>query len=53
VSSAKAAGMFCIAVPNEMTRGLCFDHADLVLCSLDGVNLGEILRLISGNKATK
>lgn len=44
VSAAKAAGMFCIAVPNEMTNNLSFDHADLVLSSLAGVSLEELLR---------
>ena len=51
VSSAKDAGIFCVAVPNEMTKGLCFDHADLVLSSLAGVDLGELLRLIEKNTA--
>jgi len=44
VSAAKAAGMSCIAVPNEMTRSLSFDHADLVLPSLAGMSLDELLR---------
>ncbi len=44
VSAAKAAGMFCIAVPNEMTKNLPFDHADLVLPSLAGVALEDLLR---------
>jgi HAD superfamily hydrolase (TIGR01509 family) len=48
VSSAKRAGLFCVAVPNEMTRGLCFDHADLVLDSLEGINLDDILRVTEG-----
>ena len=46
VSAAKKAGLFCIAVPNEMTKNLSFDHADLVLSSLTGVSLEEILRKI-------
>ena len=44
VSAAKAAGMLCIAIPNEMTKNLSFDHADLVLPSLAGTNLEELLR---------
>ncbi|MCD6495453.1 HAD-IA family hydrolase [Candidatus Bipolaricaulota bacterium] len=44
VSAAKAAGMFCIAVPNEMTKNLTFDHADLVLPSLEGTHLEDLLR---------
>ncbi len=46
VSAAKAAGMVCIAVPNEMTNNLSFDHADLVLPSLAGVSLEKLLRKI-------
>ncbi len=49
VSAAKAAGMSCVAVPNEMTRNLSFDHADLVLPSLAGMSLDELLRKLSGN----
>ena len=44
VSAAKAAGMSCIAVPNEMTSCLSFVHADLVLSSLAGTSLEELLR---------
>jgi HAD superfamily hydrolase (TIGR01509 family) len=46
VSAAKAAGMFCIAVPNEMTKNLSFDHADLVLPSLEGTSLEKLLQQI-------
>jgi len=34
VGAAKAAGIFCVAVPNEVTRALGLDEADLVLDSL-------------------
>jgi HAD superfamily hydrolase (TIGR01509 family) len=34
VAAAKAAGIFCVAVPNEVTRDLGLDAADLVLDSL-------------------
>jgi len=30
VTAAKAAGLFCIAVPNDVTRSLNFRHADMV-----------------------
>jgi HAD superfamily hydrolase (TIGR01509 family) len=43
VRAAKAAGLFCIAVPNEVTGGLRFDHADVVLGSLAERSLAEIL----------
>jgi transketolase len=42
VLSAKNAGMFCIAVPNEFTKYQDFTRADLVLNSLDGFNIQEI-----------
>jgi HAD superfamily hydrolase (TIGR01509 family) len=44
ITSAKAAGLFAVAVPTEMTRYQCFDHADLLLDSLEGVALGEIVK---------
>jgi HAD superfamily hydrolase (TIGR01509 family) len=47
VIAAKAAGLRCVAVPNEMTRRLCFDRADLVIASLAAVPLREILRRLS------
>ncbi len=41
VQSAKAAGLFCIAVPGPMTRTLSFEAADAVLTSLDARPAGE------------
>ena len=35
VAAAKAAGLYCVAVPGPMTRTLSFDAADAVLPSLD------------------
>ena len=48
VTAAKAAGLFCVAVPNPMTDGLPMDHADLRLRSLADVELGELLRMAGG-----
>jgi HAD superfamily hydrolase (TIGR01509 family) len=45
-SAAKAAGMFCVVVPNDVTRTQAFDHADLVVESLTDVSLGQLSRLI-------
>jgi len=42
IRAAKAAGLFCVAVPNDLTRQLALDQADLVLPSLADVSL-EIL----------
>jgi len=41
VESAKAAGLFCVAVPGPMTRTLSFASADAVLSSLDELPPGE------------
>lgn len=37
VTAAKAAGLWCVAVPNTITGGLDLSHADLKLPSLDGL----------------
>ena len=44
VSAAKAAGLFAVAVPNRVTAGLDFSHADLVVTSLDDVSLEDLAR---------
>jgi HAD superfamily hydrolase (TIGR01509 family) len=44
VTAAKSAGLFCLAVPNPMTRALPLDHADLRLASLDEMPLGSLLQ---------
>ena len=41
VQSAKAAGLYCVAVPGPMTRSLSFEAADAVLKSLDARPAGE------------
>ncbi len=43
VTAAKAAGMKAVAVPTDMTRYQNFDHADLVLGSLDQMPLAELI----------
>ena len=47
VSAARAAGLLCIAVPNEITRAARFDHAHVVLQNLEDVGLVDIERFIS------
>ena len=52
ITAAKAAGMFAVAIPTEMTRDQSFDHADLVLDTLEDVTLEEVvekLGLKAGN----
>ena len=43
ITAAKAAGLFCVAVPNSITRGLPLDHADIRLESLADMRLEELL----------
>ncbi len=41
--AARAAGLFCVAVPNPMTRHLPLHEADLLLSSLKELSLGSLL----------
>jgi beta-phosphoglucomutase-like phosphatase (HAD superfamily) len=43
VAAATAAGLFCVAVPGPMTRGLDFGRAHVVVGSLAEVRLEEVL----------
>jgi putative hydrolase of the HAD superfamily len=43
LAAAKAAGLYCAAVPNPMTRLLNFDQADLRLESLAQMPLAQII----------
>ena len=43
VLAAKRAGIFCVAVPNQLTRRLPLDHADLLLASLEDISLDDLL----------
>lgn len=45
IAAAKNAGLFCVAVPNQMTSQLDLGGADLRLGSLADMPLGEILAL--------
>lgn len=44
ITAAKGAGIFCVAVPNPVTRGLALDHAGLRLGSLKEMPLQALLR---------
>jgi HAD superfamily hydrolase (TIGR01509 family) len=46
VLAAKRAGLFCIAVPNDITRHQSLDEADLQLDSLDDMCLTELLEKV-------
>jgi HAD superfamily hydrolase (TIGR01509 family) len=43
VRAARAAGIFCVAVPNDVTKSLGLDEADLVLDSLADLPPAELL----------
>jgi len=45
VTAAKRAGLYCVAVPNELTRHMHLDHADLLLHSLEDKTLPELVNL--------
>jgi HAD superfamily hydrolase (TIGR01509 family) len=45
--AAKAAGMFCVVAPNAITADQDFGHADLVVDSLDAVDLATLRRLLA------
>jgi HAD superfamily hydrolase (TIGR01509 family) len=47
VRAAKAAGVFCAAVPNDVTRAASFEEADIVLSSLAERSLDSILRAVA------
>jgi len=48
VTAAKRAGMRCVAVPHIITRGLDLSSADLIINSLDDIELNEILSRLNG-----
>lgn len=45
VAAAKAAGLFCVAVPNPLTANLTLDGADIVLSSLTERSIKDIAAL--------
>jgi HAD superfamily hydrolase (TIGR01509 family) len=49
VAAAKAAGLWCVAVPNRLTESLDFSAADLVVPSLAEVSLDDLLALPVGS----
>jgi beta-phosphoglucomutase-like phosphatase (HAD superfamily) len=53
IASAKAAGVFCLAVPNEVTAGLDLSAADLAVDSLDDLPLAELLEAASASRGAE
>lgn len=46
IAAAKRAGLRCVAVPNPITARLDLSQADLVLASLAGVNISQLLQRV-------
>jgi HAD superfamily hydrolase (TIGR01509 family) len=51
VTAARAARIFCVAVPNSVTAQLDLSAADLVVESLEDVPLDELLRVVAARRA--
>jgi len=49
IKAAKSAGLFCVAVPNDMTRNLNLNQADLILSSLLDMPLSEVIARVENN----
>ena len=45
--AAKAASMWCVVAPNEITAGQDFSHADVVVTSLAEVDLAALRKLLA------
>ena len=46
IQAAKAAGLFCVAVPNPVTKPLDLSGADLYLDSFEDMTLDEVLEIV-------
>ncbi len=46
VTAARAAGIYCVAVPNSVTKNLSLDHADERIESMGDIGLRELLHQI-------
>jgi HAD superfamily hydrolase (TIGR01509 family) len=51
VTAARAAGIYCVAVPNPVTAALDLSHADLVVGSLAEIPLRELLSVVEDARA--
>jgi beta-phosphoglucomutase-like phosphatase (HAD superfamily) len=49
IAAAKRAGLFCVAVPNPLTRQLSLAHADLLINSLAELPLQHLLERVQRN----
>jgi HAD superfamily hydrolase (TIGR01509 family) len=48
IASAKAAGLFCVAIPNPLTAGMSLSAADMRVPALTALSLSEIARQLAG-----
>ena len=53
ITAAKAADLYCVAVPNPTTAALDVTHADLVVRSLEEVPLTELLRKVEEDRVAR
>jgi HAD superfamily hydrolase (TIGR01509 family) len=53
IRSAKGAGLFCVAVPNDLTRQLDLTQADFLMSSLEDMPLVELLREVNAIKTRR
>lgn len=51
IAAAKAAGLWCVAVPHDLTRHLDLSSADLLVASLADVTLPQLLNRFGGGVA--
>ncbi len=51
VTAAQRAGIFCVAVPNPLTRQLSLEHADMQIDSLAALPLEGLIELVENNHA--
>ena len=49
IAAAKAAGLFCVAVPSRITRHTDLSAADLIVASLAELRLTDLGRLVAGD----
>jgi HAD superfamily hydrolase (TIGR01509 family) len=45
VKAAKAAGIFCVVIPNRITRTISIQQADVILESLEGISVHDLISL--------
>jgi HAD superfamily hydrolase (TIGR01509 family) len=50
IRAAKTAGIFCVAVPNPITKTFALDEADLLLASLEELSLDELIARVDGDR---